>query len=517
MVIQSIAKMNKANLGLLLTEKIKIPYLLMIPILFSGCLSKTKKEEEVASTETIQPNLLIVFPDQMRGQAMGFMGQEPIKTPNIDRFAKESLVLTDAVSNFPICSPARASLMSGKYPFGHSVIQNNNSYSSHYGYELAASEKCWSDILKERGYSLGYIGKWHLDNPYAPYIKSSNNEGDKKWNEWTPPEKRHGFDYWYAYGTYDDHLKPMYWTTDAGRHDFHYVNEWGPKVEADKAIAYLKNEKGERMDNEPFALVVSNNPPHGPYSKVPEKYKKMYQDIPMDRLTQRPNIPQKGTKHGDYYRQHIKDYYAMISGVDDQFGRILQALEDTSLAKNTIVLFLSDHGNCLGIHNVISKDYHYEESFNIPFIMRWPEKIKPKKDNLLISMPDIYPTLMEIMGFKNDIPKDIEGVSYAANFLYGKGKRPESQLYMYTPYGGLDMGRRGIRTNQYTMMMSRWKGKPDELELFDNMNDPYQLNNIGLSDTVTVNLLTQKLKSLLEKYNDPWMKHLQSDKVRNGY
>tara|TARA_R110000868_G_scaffold13102_9_gene61703 strand:- start:2538 stop:4049 length:1512 start_codon:yes stop_codon:yes gene_type:complete len=479
--------------------------------LFCGCnLFQSKKNVRVSiSNDEKKPNLLIVFPDQMRGQAMGFIGQEPVITPNLDNFAKQSLVITDAVSNFPICSPARASLMSGKYPFGHGVLQNNNSLSAKYGYELSATERCWSDILDEKDYNLGYIGKWHLDNPHEPYIDCSNNQGDKKWNEWTPPNKRHGFDYWYAYGTYDEHMRPLYWSTDSGRQDFQYENQWGPELETDKAIAYLKNEGSKFRDsNNPFALVVSMNPPHAPYNQVPEKYKAVYKNIPIENLVERPNIPAAGTEYGDYYRKHIKDYYGMITGIDAQFGRIMQALDEYNLSENTIVLFLSDHGNCLGIHNVVSKDFHYEESMVVPFIIRWPGRIKPRKDNLLVSMPDVYPTLMDMMGFNQEIPKDVEGVSYASNFLKENGRRPESQLYMYTPYGKPDMGRRGIRTDRYTMMMSRWHGKLNSLELYDNVNDPYQMNNIGQTDSETVAALTKKLKKLLKKNNDPWIKHL---------
>jgi arylsulfatase A-like enzyme len=164
-----------------------------------------------------QPNLLFVFPDQMRGQAMGFLGEEPVRTPNLDRFAAEALVLDYASATYPVCSPYRAMLMTGKYPHANKVVSNCTSRTAPYGVELQAADRCWSDILKEQGYALGYIGKWHLDSPLEPYIDCRNNEGDPKWNEWCPPGRRHGFDFWYAYGTYDDHNRPMYWHGDAAR------------------------------------------------------------------------------------------------------------------------------------------------------------------------------------------------------------------------------------------------------------------------------------------------------------
>ncbi|MDN5201898.1 sulfatase [Fulvivirgaceae bacterium BMA10] len=488
----------------------RISILLLLTIAFSNCSEPEEGDKSQA------PNLLIIYPDQMRGQAMGFLGDEPVLTPNLDRFAGESLVLTEAVANFPICSPSRAMLMTGKYPHANGVLHNCNTLSEPFGHELKESAVCWSDILSDKGYDLGYIGKWHLDNPREPYVDTENNKGTIKWNEWTPSHKRHGFNFWYAYGTYDHHMRPMYWKTDAGREAFHFVDQWGPEHEADVAIDYIKNKSQERDPSKPFALMVSINPPHSPYAAVPEKYKKPYETIPMDSLTKRLNIPEKGTQWGDFYRNNIKDYYAMITGVDEQFGRILKALKEEGLDKNTIVVFTSDHGNCLGIQNIGSKDYHYEESMTVPFIIRWPEKIKGGTDDLLISTPDIYPTLMELMGFKESIPEDIMGTSYASNFLTGEGPRPTSQLYMYVYPGEPDVGRRGIRTDHYTLMINyrpnegnAWwqQNQADSIELFNNYEDPYQLTNIAGTQPALEKKLSEELKQWLQKTRDPWIKH----------
>ena len=114
-----------------------------------------------------KPNLVFVFPDQMRAHTLGFMKEDPSITPTLDAFADESLVLTQAVSNYPVCSPYRAMLMTGKFPFANRVLSNCNSRTTPLGNELQPSDRCWSDVLKDQGYSLGYIGKWHLDAPYA--------------------------------------------------------------------------------------------------------------------------------------------------------------------------------------------------------------------------------------------------------------------------------------------------------------------------------------------------------------
>ena len=317
------------------------------------------------------PNLLVVFPDQMRGQAMGFLGEEPVRTPALDQFASEGLVLDNASATYPVCSPYRGMLMTGKYPHANKVVSNCTNKTAPYGVELQEDDHCWSDLLKDRGYNLGYIGKWHLDSPREPYIDCANNHGDTKWNEWCPPSRRHGFDFWYSYGTYDYHTRPMYWRNDAGRHEFHYVDQWGPEHEADLAIEYLRNEGcAYRDEDKPFGLVVSMNPPHMPYDLVPECYVEQYAAVSDDELCARPNIPPAGTEWGDYYRANIRNYFAMVTGVDCQFGRILEALDDAGLADDTIVVFTSDHGNCLGIHDEISKGNHYEESVRVPFIIR---------------------------------------------------------------------------------------------------------------------------------------------------
>ena len=149
-----------------------------------------------AAKSPAHPNLVIVFPDQMRGQAIGAAGEDPVVTPNLDAFAKESLYLPHAVSNYPVCSPFRAMLMTGQYPHASGVKNNCLSRTTPYNCELPRNARCWSDVLSDKDYSLGYIGKWHLDSPRPPYVDCKNNRGKDKWNEWCSPDRRHGFDFW---------------------------------------------------------------------------------------------------------------------------------------------------------------------------------------------------------------------------------------------------------------------------------------------------------------------------------
>jgi len=450
------------------------------------------------------PNLLFVFPDQMRGSAVGSLGEEPVLTPSLDRFTGQSLVFTQAVANYPVCSPCRAMLMTGIYPHGNGVLGNCNSRTAPYGVELRAEERCWSDILADQGYSLGYIGKWHLDAPHPPYVDTTNNRGEVKWNEWCPPHHRHGFGFWYAYGTYDEHTRPMYWSTDAARDEFHYVDQWGPEHEADLALAYLRNDGGRYRDqDQPFALVVSINPPHMPYELVPERYVDLYGDVDVEEWCERPSIPPPESEWGAYYREHIRNYYAMVSGVDEQFGRILAGLEEQDLAEDTIVVFTSDHGNSLGMHGERSKPNPYEECVRVPLIMRWPGQIPPRQEELLLSAPDVYPTLLDLMGFAAYIPAEVEGTSHAAFARDATGPRPASQLYLNVPPKRPWAGTRGVRTLQHTLILNR-VGSAEECVLYDRTQDPHQLRNVAAEQLEVVQALRIEFEEWLCMTRDPW-------------
>jgi len=470
------------------------------------------------------PNLVFVFPDQMRGQAMGFLGEEPVLTPNLDRFASEGTALTEAAVNYPVCSPYRAMMLTGNYPHTNGVLGNCNTASAPFGYELTERSVCWSDLLESRGYSLGYIGKWHLDSPYRPYVGTSNNTDEMAWNEWTPPVRRHGFDFWHAYGTYDNHNKPEYWTNDAPRSERVVFDMWSPEHEADVAIDYIRNDGGSYRDPaKPFALVVSMNPPHMPYQMVPQRYLDLYEDANPDDLIVRGNVRFNGTfqrggpnPHGDVgglltdgadlARRHIKNYFAQITGVDDQFGRILATLRGEGLDEDTIVVFTSDHGNCLGCQNQVSKNVHYEESMRVPFLIRWKGTLPTRQDDLLISTPDIFPTLMDLMGFATEVPADVEGVSHAGLLRSGEGHRPSSQLYLWTPLGNPSFGRRGVRTHTHTMVVTRTQDAAPSYVLHDNSSDPFQLRNIAAEDPDTIQeLIEAELNPWLEKNRDPWL------------
>ena len=457
-------------------------------------------------------NLLIVFPDELRAQALGsWQGQtpgDPALTPHLDAFARDSLVMEQMVANYPLCTPFRGMLMTGQYPLTSGITGNCNDTGAKLGIELSPHAVCWSDVLKDKGYSLGYIGKWHLDAPHEPYVESYNNPDrhGTYWNEWTPPDRRHGFDFWHAYGTYDLHLNPMYWTNDTPREAPIFPQQWGPEHEADMAIKYLRNEDSAYRDpHKPFALVVSMNPPHHPYDQVPEPYLARYEHQTAMELNTRPNVEWDTEYLPGFGPQYFREYLAMVSGVDEQFGRILSALDDLHLTGTTLVVFFSDHGCCLGAHGQPTKDNAYEESMRVPMMFRLPGRIAPGRDHALMSAPDIYPTVLDLLGFGDAIPVQVEGVSLAHRVLTGAGETPSSQLYLKVPYGQPSFGQRGVRTLSHTLVIDRQDGDALKYTLFDNVSDPYQLNNIaGQSPQLVQNLVETELLPWLEKTRDSW-------------
>ena len=460
-----------------------------------------------AQSKPSRPNLVFIMADQYRADAMGCMGKEPVQTPHLDKLASKGILFTNSVSSYPVSSPARAMLMTGMYPASNNVVGNCNSQTAPYGVELSPEARCWSDVLKEQGYATGYIGKWHLDSPHQPYVDTYNNRGKVAWNEWCPPERRHGFEQWIAYGTYDYHLKPMYWNTTAPRDSFYYVDQWGPAYEADRAIEYIARQK---ESGQPFALVVSMNPPHTGYELVPDHYKEIYKNLDVEALCEgRPDIPAKGTEMGDYFRKNIRNYYACITGVDENVGRIMDALKQNQVFDNTIVVFTSDHGICMGAHNSAGKDIFYEESMRIPMVISWLEKIKPRKEEkLMLGFADLYPSLLSMMGFQKEIPETVQTFDLSKQILTGKGNKEVVQPYYFVQYDNRATGYRGLRTQTHTYVVHATDGKTDEVLLFDRRKDPYQMNNIAPKQPQLIRSFERQLKSWLTTTNDPFANYL---------
>lgn len=456
-----------------------------------------------------RPNLVFVFPDELRQQAVGVYGQDPVITPNLDAFAADSLVLTQAVSNYPVCSPYRGMLFTGKYPVSSGVTGNCYSGTIQHGIELKDSERCFSDVLHDAGYHQGYIGKLHLHLPKdeeIPYTEGWRGEPGKGtfWDAYTPPGPgRHGYDFWYSYGCCDRHLTPHYWTGDARVDERIDVEEWSVKHETDVAIEYIRNSGGNLRDpGRPFSLVISHNPPHMPFHEVPEEYLRAYAGQSPEDLLNRGNVDLSDRDHAAF--RSVTQYFAAITGVDEQLGRLLSVLEEEGLEDDTIVVFASDHGDMMGSHGLMGKGVWYEESLLVPFIVRWPGHITPGNDDLLFGAPDIMPTLLGLMGHGQDVPDAVEGTDYSEAFLGRPCQRPTSAYYIRCDPPSEDRaGARGVRTDRYTFV-ARGQGEGRSLVLHDNAEDPYQLENVANRKPDVVQDLKMEVNAWLEKTGDTW-------------
>jgi len=448
-----------------------------------------------------RPNLVFIYADQMRGSAMGFLGEEPVSTPNLDAFARESLVLDQAASNYPVCVPYRTVLMTGKYAVSNGV--RVNCFCD--GRDLPNHHTWWTDILDRGDWFCGYLGKWHITKPIAAY---NGQALTKAQGHWLPPERRHGIRSW-VLQTSNQHMSMEYVCHDRAPTELLKADRWSVEWETDRALEFLQNRDGMARDpDRPFALTVSWNPPHDPLAQVPQRYLDAV-DVDIEaHCAEIANLPAAGTEMGSRYRGRVRPYYAAITGLDDQFGRILRCLAETGLDDNTIVVFTADHGDQIGRHGCRDpKNMPWEESMRVPFLIRWPGRIAPGRDDLLLSAADLYPTILELLGLGDEIAPDLEGTSYAPLLLGKDQERPTSQLYMHIrePEGDPAWGRRGVRTHRYTLSINKAPDEPTSCVLYDRQTDPYQTTNIAAeSPDVVARLINDELKPWLGHTRDPF-------------
>ena len=473
----------------------------------------------------MKTNLLYVFADQWRAAAMGWMGQDQAVTPRIDAFAQEGVRCSDAYSTFPLCSPHRACLMTGKYPLRTGMWTNCKT-----GLEevlmLKPQEICIGNVLKENGYRTGYIGKWHLDASEQNFYKHPES-GAEGWDAYTPPgERRQGFDYWLSYGADDNHLSPHYWQDDTNQIR---PGKWSVEFETDQAIRFMES---CRENDQPFALFVSYNPPHLPYELVPEKYLKQFEHL---KVRYRENVPHHMRAPGGLLETQTRQYLAAVAGVDEHFGRLLDYLSQNQEEENTLVILSADHGEMMGSHGLMSKNVWYEESIHIPLIMRQKKRLHSRSYQEIVASIDHMPTVLELLDLP--VPDTCDGISHAKGILdtggreasekdaHLDGKVPQNMFLCSYP-GGADMvkifaerglthksyGWRGIKDKRYTYVVSRGYAPDEEwMEcLYDSLEDPYELNPhmipLNCHDEQILCYRTQ-LRKYLEQIKDPFLYH----------
>ena len=391
------------------------------------------------------PNILLILTDQWRAESLSLAGNPTVKTPNLDRLAGEGIWYRNAFANCPLCTPSRGSLLTGRYPATLGLVTND--------LPIRADETSMAHALNGQGYRSGYIGKWHLE----------------AWprNRFIPPgPRRLGFDdFWAVCNCSHNYLKAWYHLDLPKAVP---IDGYEPDHQTDLAIDFIK---GHRRDapNRPFFLFVSYGPPHAPYALLPHRYKNFYDP---DDVVLRPNCGQ------NVDRTVLAQYYAACSALDENIGRINNALDELKIADDTILLFTSDHGDMLWSHGNTKKQQPWDESINVPLIVKYPRRIKPgQESDLLISTVDVMPTLLRLAGMP--IPDTVQGTDLAWSMLGRQGHEPSS-VYLMELFG---MGQannsgiytwRAVRTRRYLYaedMSGPWL-------LYDVRTDPCQLENL---------------------------------------
>ena len=489
------------------------------------CLSscKTEKQKEVLE----KPNIIYIMADDLTTQAISAYGgiyKDLAPTPNIDKVAKEGMLFQDVLVTNSICGPSRAAILTGNYS------NINGYYKNESGGKFDASQWTFPQEFQKNGYKTGLFGKWHLG---------------------TEPVGFDSFKYHNSAGQQGHYWNPVY--NDNGND----VKETGyaTNLSTNFALSWLDTAKETKS---PFMLVLQYKAPHRPW-QPDQKYETLWEDIEMpypstfnddyegrektagdtemtmeyfsrrDMKLERPKSIKKGretikwdfygAKEGEIvqpenmsdeegkkwrYQNYIKDYLACVKSVDDNIGRVLKYLKENNLEENTVIVITSDQGFYLGDHGFFDKRFIYEESLRMPFVVKYPKKIKPGSVNEdIITNIDFAPTLLELAGIKTN--QKMQGNSFV-KILEGNTPKDwqEAMYYHYYefPFWHHVQPHYGIRTQKFTL--AHFYYNIDVWELYDLEKDPQQMHNI-INDAsyqpIIIDLKSQ-LKQLMVTYEN---------------
>jgi len=424
------------------------------------------------------PNFLFIISDDQSFRAIGSSGNEVIQTPNLDRLADSGMTFTHGFNmgsySGAICVASRAMLNTGRY-----VWQAE---------DAVGTDALWGEYFQEAGYDTFLTGKWHVlggglseEQSAAKAFETAGAMGKGFYGSPTEYNRPAANSEWAP----DDitllgHWSPEVWDITNGVISAPYtVEKHTSELYADEAVHFL-NARVEPSD--PFFMYVSFNAPHDP-RQAPTEYQEMYSPfeppIPPNLWGEYPYElkPQRDDGVTSYpitetvYKFHLKEYYAMISHMDDQIGRILAALEASGEADNTYVIFTSDHGLAIGEHGYIGKQILYDHSTRVPFLMKGPEIEAGSQVDAMFYLQSIVPTTLELAGIP--VPPTIDFPS-----LTGLMNGTTNKLYD-SVYGGLfvtgDMPQRMIRTEKYKLIMYPYLEK---YLLYDLEADPWEATNL---------------------------------------
>ncbi|MBD0865336.1 MAG: sulfatase [Rhodobacteraceae bacterium] len=459
-----------------------------------------------------RPNILIIYADQMRYDAIGCAGNPVIRTANIDRLSAEGVHFQEAYTSCPICCPFRASMLTGKYAQGHGMIQNH--------FPLRGGQGFLAEYLKDAGYQTGYIGKWHLEGGPKPGF--------------VPPDRRFGFDHFIGFNRGHDYRSSIYYD-DAGQ--AYHSARYEPDYQTDQFMEFID---GAARKDAPFVGYLSYGPPHFPMD-IPDHLRRIYRpdEIPLPPGVPDPDLQMRVQKHrnevlcgGDprsghkshcthetkpvgeieteaEIREFIAEYYGMIHNIDWNLGRILNQLDALDIVEDTMVIFLSDHGDMLGQHGSFCgiKNQAYRASMHVPLIVRYPARFKPQRSEAMIDVGvDMMATLFDLVGI--DMPKGRDSQSYLPvldgtasehrdRLWYQVFRQTGGNLIEYTPYA-----ERGIRSKDWLYV----RRKDHRAYLFDQRADRDEQVNLvdDPAHSAMMDCLDTELETHMKATGDDW-------------
>ncbi len=476
--------------------------------LCSGLAATAIIPSALAADKT-KPNIIFVFADQWRKQALGFKGEDPVQTPNLDRFASWGFSFDNATSCRPVSGPNRACLMTGRYPINNGVFANS--------VPLDPATPTLGDACKAAGYATAYIGKWHLNglNDHA-----------------ATADRRHGFDVWVQSMGHMPFNQGYYIGDDPQR--VYKKGIWAPTFETDTAIEFIDQNK-----DKPFCVVLSYNPPHtsgglmfedrwqpgkhNPDGSMkygygyggPREYEALYTDVDYEKNPIRGNVqPMRKGKYPDRSEGCIPGYFGAISAIDNDFGTLMAYLEKNNLLENTIIVFTADHGESMGSQGLMTKGTWFEESVGVPCIIGWKGKTVNKREKCVFNSIDLLPTLLGAAGVAK--PAGIDGKDYSP-LIEGKKFTAPQYSFLSFDFGGVAELKaprywRAVYSERYTFVLCGMNSNRDEytqdgMALYDRYEDPLQLRPIfkGMGQDKLMDEMFKTLAAQLKATNDPFI------------
>ena len=450
-----------------------------------------------------RPNILFIVTDDQRFDTIHALGNKEIVTPNLDKLAKRgtSFVRAHIAGGTcgAVCMPSRAMVMSGRNPFHLEELGGN----------IPPEHKTLAETFKNNGYETIGLGKWHNG---CPSYARSFTQGAKiffggMWDHWNVPTCRYD-----PTGKYDNVINFVVDFYSDNHPQEQHCDEFDPGKHSstlltDSAIDLLKENAGK---DKPFFMYLAYLAPHDPRT-MPDEFRQMYDP---DKITLPPNFQEiidtnyplmvhrdehlaSYPREKNEIRRHIAEYFAMITHLDFEIGRLLDALHESGEEDNTIIVFTGDNGLAVGQHGWLGKEDIYEHGVRIPLIMAGPEIAENMRNDAYVYLYDIFPTLCNKVGI--DVPASVDGKSFA-HLLDGKhGEIFRDELYLI-----FDKFVRGVKDDNYKLIEYR-NGDNDEDKwtfLYDIKNDPWETINLATDESYKEKVAEMREK--IFRHRDEW-------------